>query len=130
MELTLKRTRFDKDFTMGELSINGKFFCYTCEDEVRKTKVPKETAIPPGRYEIVMNFSGTFKKKLPLLLNVKNFTGVRIHCGNTDDDTEGCILVGSTLKDNFVGNSRNTMKNLMAVIEKANTKEKVFITVS
>lgn len=129
MELLLTRTKFGADFTMGKLDINGVFFCYTCEDEVRKIKVPKETAIPVGTYEIVVNFSDTFKKKLPLLLNVPNFKGIRIHSGNTDDHTEGCILVGSTMKDNFVGNSRVTMNKLMAKLNQAMQKERVFITV-
>lgn len=81
---------------IGELTIDGVHQCFTLEDKVREKKIFGKTAIPPGRYEVTVSFSNHFQKKLPLLMNVPNFEGVRIHSGNTAKDTEGCILVGMT----------------------------------
>ena len=108
MELKLKRHTFDKDYTEGELFINGVKFCDTLEDEYRvlpikcpyptncicREKVKNETAIPLGKYSLIISMSNRFKKELPEILNVPHFLGIRIHSGNTDKDSSGCILVG------------------------------------
>lgn len=95
MEILLKRKKFLADRTIGELTINGMFKCYTLEDTVRPegVKIPGETAIPAGTYTVIVTRSPTFKRSLPLLLNVPGFAGVRIHGGNTPEHTRGCILV-------------------------------------
>jgi hypothetical protein len=107
--------------TPGILEVDGQYFCQTLEDQERDVKVPGKTAIPMGRYKIVITWSPRFKKNLPLLLNVPNFSGVRIHSGNTVDHTEGCILVGqdSNNKDAWLGNSRATFDKLMAELKAA-----------
>jgi hypothetical protein len=115
MELKLIRKRLCEHSTLGELSIDGKFECFSLEDKVRPPgeKVPGETAIPAGTYKVVIDKSDRFKRLMPHLLGVPMFTGVRIHSGNTDEDTEGCILVGSTIvNDDFVGNSKVTFDQL------------------
>jgi hypothetical protein len=96
MKITVVRKFFTGSATIGKLLIDGKFFCYTLEDIVRDNgvKIQKETAIPYGVYDVIINMSNRFKKLMPLLLNVPNFQGVRIHPGNTELDTEGCLLVG------------------------------------
>ena len=129
MELLLKRKWFTDKSTIGELSVNGAFECYTLEDKVRTVKIAGGTAIPAGRYEVAVNFSNRFQKLMPLLLNVPNFEGIRIHSGNTQDDTDGCILVGKTRDTDFVGNSRSTFAALFAKIRAAVTSEKVFIRI-
>lgn len=130
MELELKRTKKGKDYTAGQLSINNQFFCWTLEDLERDKKIPGETAIPKGRYEIVLNMSNRFKTYMPLLLNVPGFEGIRIHTGNTKADTEGCILVcNEDSRDGFGGDSRTAFKNLMTQLRKVEKKEKIWITV-
>src|SRR3989442_1816583 len=95
--MELRRKVFTSNSTIGELLINGKLECFTLEDRIRPpgVKVPGQTAIPEGSYEVIVTLSQRFKRDLPLLLNVPNFRGVRIHTGNTELDTEGCILVGA-----------------------------------
>lgn len=93
MLLHLNRTHQIADATVGALAINGEFFCYTLEDVQRVQKVPAKTAVPAGEYSVVTTYSPRFRQDMPLLLNVPNFEGVRIHAGNHADNTEGCILV-------------------------------------
>jgi len=98
MELNLYRhtynTRGDRSI-IGDLFIDGEFFCYTLEDEKRAdgVKVYGETAIPTGTYNVKLTQSNRFKRLMPLLLDVPMFSGIRIHGGNTSKDTLGCILV-------------------------------------
>jgi hypothetical protein len=106
MKLTLIRDQSTDRSTAGVLSVNGEFECYTLEDVVRECKIHGETAIPAGEYEVALTMSPRFKRILPLLLNVPNFDGIRIHPGNTDKDTEGCILVGESKTRDFIGSSR------------------------
>ena len=107
MKLTLNRKVFNTEgdrATIGELLIDGKFFCYTLEDEVRADgkKVNGETAIPTGEYIVEVTMSSRFKRLMPLLYNMPDksvqkggvkFEGVRFHGGNTAKDTHGCPLV-------------------------------------
>jgi len=94
--ITLKRNMFNDNNTIGELyGINNEFLCYTLENKVRAVKIPKITAIPYGIYKLVFTYSKRFEKEMIQLLNVPNFEGVRIHSGNTEKDTDGCILVGN-----------------------------------
>ena len=129
MNLRLVRKTFTDESTIGDLSVNGKFECFTLEDKVRAVKIHGKTAIPAGIYEVTVTFSDRFKKPLPLLLNVPNFAGVRIHSGNTAADTEGCILVGTSKGTNSVGASRVAFKALFDKIQAALKKEKVFIEI-
>lgn len=130
MILDLKRKIFTDDSTIGELFIDGEFVCFTLEDKVRDVKVQNKTAIPYGKYEVIINFSNRFQKYMPLLLNVPNYAGVRIHPGNKSSDTEGCILVGSSKSLNFIGGSRLTYASLFARMKKIEKKEKIYINVT
>ena len=120
MDLLLQRIEKTDKTTVGKLFIDGKFECYTLEDVEREVKIKSETAIPKGHYDVIITLSNRFKRDLPLLLNVPNFEGIRIHSGNSNHDTEGCILVGSTKIKDFVGNSRNTFNKLFEKLKKAN----------
>lgn len=134
MELKLNRIFLGSSATIGELLVNDKHLCDALEDRVRPEgeKVYGKTAIPEGTYEVKLTHSPRFKRILPEILNVPNFSGIRIHTGNSSKDTEGCILVGTWdgEKEDWVGNSRIAFDELMALLEEAtNNKEKVTITV-
>lgn len=126
MILTLKRIQFGEDATIGNLYVDGELECDTLEDKVREDgeKVAGETAIPAGTYTVELTYSSKFKKTMPELKDVPNFSGIRIHSGNTADDTEGCILVGTWLDKNSykLTNSRNAYNALYKQLEKAVTK--------
>lgn len=106
MILQLVRKWFTEQSTIGEFFVDGAFECYTLEDRVRQgPKVPGETAIPEGTYAVIITFSVRFQRDLPLLLEVPNFSGIRIHSGNCPQDTSGCILVGQTRSEDWIGKS-------------------------
>ena len=103
MNLKLKRFEYGSNYTIGRLYCDDNYICYVLEDRVREVegqavtewKVQNETAIPRGTYRVVIDHSDHFNKELPHILDVPGYTGVRIHTGNSDKDTEGCLLVGT-----------------------------------
>lgn len=120
MLIEVKRFEFKDTYTVGKMYIDNIYECYTLEDVVRKgAKVNGQTAIPTGTYNLIINHSNRFNRDLPLLENVPNFTGVRIHAGNTSANTEGCILVGTTWSGkDFIGNSRVAFNKLFEKLKK------------
>lgn len=124
MELRVER-RFKGDgYTIGSLYVNGEKFCDTLEDKVRdlaggEVKVPGETAIPEGRYRVIVNRSPKFGRDLPRLLDVPMFEGVLIHRGNTAEDSAGCILVGENKVQGKVINSTPYEERLVALCKAA-----------
>jgi hypothetical protein len=129
MNITVARKEFTEKSTIGDLLIDGEFECFTLEDCVRPVKIKGMTAITAGVYEVVINFSERFKRPLPLLLKVPDFEGVRIHPGNTDADTEGCILVGRMKQPDFIGESRVAFEALFTKMQDAAAREKIFIEI-
>lgn len=124
MNILLVRDIFESEFTLGGLEINGEHFCFTVEDRVRPkgVKVYGMTAIPAGKYKVIMTHSNRFKRVLPLLVDVPNFKGIRIHSGNTSEHTEGCIIVGKVRTHNGVGLSRDAMAELMPILRGAHER--------
>lgn len=118
MDLTLRREPTVDGCTLGQLLHGEEFLCWTLEDRVRLTgpKVQGQTAIPAGRYEVVITRSQRFGRMLPLLLNVPGFDGIRIHPGNTTEDTDGCILVGQGRLHDSVQQSQLALQALQARI--------------
>jgi hypothetical protein len=117
--LLLVREVFTSFSTGGKLYINGNFFCYTLEDIVRPplVKIRDMTAIPAGYYNIKITMSEHFKRETAELLNVPLFEGIRMHGGNTSQDTEGCVLVAYNRKGNdYIFNSAET--DLTALLKK------------
>ena len=135
MELKLNRIFLSSSATIGELWANNTHLCDTLEDRVRPEgeKIYGKTAIPEGTYEMVLSYSPRFKKILPEILNVPNFTGIRIHCGNSSANSSGCILVGTWdgEKEDRISDSKIAFNELMSLLQKAaDNKEKVAITIN
>lgn len=133
MEILILRDKQD-EFTSGSLYINGEYFCDTlerrCIDWTKEMKTPGKTAIPDGRYEIVIKLSPSWRRSMPYLLNVPHFSGIMIHPGNSTADSKGCILVGLALgPKSWLVESRNKFNLLFEKINLASKKkEMVYIT--
>lgn len=135
MELKLNRIFLGSSATIGELLVNDKHLCDTLEDKVRPKgeKVYGKTAIPEGTYNIKLTYSPRFKKTLPEIFNVPNFSGIRIHCGNSSVDTEGCLLVGTWdgKKGDWISDSKVAFNKLISLLQKAvDNKEEITITIN
>lgn len=142
MEMMLRRKARRATYTIGELFVNGAYFCDTLEDkdrglkqttplsEIRRIKVHGQTAIPTGTYKVIVNVSPKFKRELPRLLDVPGFDGILIHRGNTDKDSAGCILVGENKVVGKVINSTGYELKLVELLTKAQSSgEKITIRV-
>ena len=132
MKLFLIRETGTDGFTAGNLFIDGVHECCSLEDEIRPVKIQNITAIPCGTYQVIITMSARFKKRLPLLLNVPGFAGIRIHSGNTALDTSGCILVGSCVEDEpgVLTRSLMAMHDLQTKIQaEIDSGEEIWITI-
>lgn len=132
MELKLTRKWLTKNSTIGELTVDGKFECFIIEDEYPTpwVKTPGKTAIPTGKYQVIVNMSNRFKVDMPLVCNVPQYQGIRIHPGNTAADTEGCLLPGRIRQVDKVLESKLAYEALFAKIKAAIAKgEKVHIEI-
>ena len=118
LKLKLYRIAYRETYTIGKLYVNDVYFCDTLEDIPREIKVQDETCIPVGTYKVIMNLSKRFNKIMPLLIDVPNFTGIRIHPGNTSKDTSGCILVGKNTIIGKLTESRECFNKLMEIMLK------------
>lgn len=137
MEIKIKRIAKRETYTIGKMYIDGVYVCDTLEDrdrglkqtmtdaEIKKIKVPNETAIPTGKYRLLLNikspkfsdrqfYAQTCNGYVPRIDNVPCYSGVLIHCGNTDKDSSGCILVGENKVVGKVINSQKTFTKLMS----------------
>ena len=143
MELYLKRDTFTDISTTGKLLIDGQFECFILEDrdrgltdtmplaEIVATKIYGKTAIPYGRYEVDWTMSARFKVFMPILLKVKGYSGIRIHKGNTEIDSLGCLLCGRKRANNIITESTAATNLLYTKIQTAKSrKEKIFITIT
>lgn len=152
MELHLKRYK-TPNYCIGKLTIDGKWICDTIEDtdrglkqsmsldEIKKIKVQHKTAIPTGTYKITLDvvspkyggkdfYKTVCNGRVPRLLNVPGFDGVLIHCGNTEADSSGCIIVGKNKVKGKVVESRDTFKILYGILKEAKLRgEEITITI-
>lgn len=138
MELKLTRKWLTQNSTISELTVDGKQECFVIEDNYPTpwVKTPGKTAIPVGKYEVIVNRSERFSALagkdvlMPLLLNVPQYQGIRIHPGNTAADTEGCLLPGRVRQVDKVLESKLAYEALFTKIKAAIAKgEKVHITI-
>jgi hypothetical protein len=115
MRLTLDRLDLKPGVTIGRMAVDGASLFFTLEDEVRPAgvKVPGKTAIPAGVYSVKLTVSPRFGVLMPLLVDVPNFEGIRIHWGNYPEDTDGCILVGMERGSGAILRSRVAYAELM-----------------
>lgn len=137
MEIKIKRIARKAKYTIGKMYIDGVYFCDTLEDkdrglkqtmtdaEIKKLKVQNETAIPTGKYQLLLDVKSpkfgdrpfyvqTCKGCVPRIDNVPGFAGILIHCGNIDKDSSGCILVGENKVVGKVIYSQKTFTRLMS----------------
>lgn len=137
MELLVQREPTIQDFTPGTLHVNGEEECVTLEDVVREItgqpvaswKIAGNTAIPAGRYRLVIDESKRFGKPMPHVLDVPGFDGIRIHIGNVAVDTEGCLLVGQVHTAAGIGASTAAFNTLVPKLQAAlGGGEEVWIT--
>lgn len=132
LKILVDRIAKQETYTIGKLYIEGHYFCDTVEDKVRdlqdrnhdgdfddrgEGKVYGQTAIPVGTYPLTLSMSNRFKRLLPELHNVPGFEGVRIHSGNTAEDSHGCLIVGINDKKGWVSRSRNCETALVAKLK-------------
>lgn len=125
MHFELVRQVISETRTLGILYCDSRMLGYTCEDTDRRLesggeKVPGKTAIPRGHYTMRLSMSTRFKRIMPEVLNVPFFTGIRFHGGNTENDTEGCPLLGARTNMSGVwecARVNKEMVNLMAGAE-------------
>lgn len=132
MLIKIVRMWFSKESTQGVISIDGTKCGFTLEDTCRPfgVKVDGATAIPEGEYEVTIDYSEKFKKLMPHILDVPLFEGVRIHCGNTESDTSGCVLVGLEKGEDMISNCKPTYDFVYHSIEQALArKERVTIQI-
>ena len=145
MELYVIRKYFKEKYTIGRFYQEDKILCNTLEDRIRdlqdlnhdgdfddkgEGKVYGETAIPCGRYRVVVTRSPSLKRRLPLLLNVPGFTYIRIHSGRTHKNTEGCILVGDNERKGELVNGPYYETVIVNMIDEAAAKlEHTYITI-
>jgi hypothetical protein len=131
VNLLLKRDRSSAACTLGSLYVDDVFAMWTLEDVVRAgPKVPGETAIPAGTYLVVIDDSTRFARLMPHVLDVPQFTGIRIHAGKVAADTRGCIIVGLTRGLDRVSRSREAFERLYGLLRDTLAKlEPVTLTI-
>ena len=138
IKLRLERRYKGSKYTIGKLFINDEYFCDTIEDTdrglkssmsveyIKKKKVYAKTAIPTGTYKIEMTYSNKFKRILPLLVDVKGFSGIRIHRGNTEIDSSGCIIVG---ENKVKGKVINSTRYEISLVKRLLDEDDIEITI-
>ena len=131
MKLKLVRKYRKETYTIGKLYVDGVYFCDTIEDkdrglddamglaEIMSKKRYGETAIPYGTYKVEITYSPKYKRLMPEIKNVKGFSGIRIHSGNTAKDTLGCLIIGKNTQVGMVTESRKTYNKLFALMKDA-----------
>ena len=139
MKILVKRIAKKDTYTIGKMYIDGKYFCDTLEDKdrglsqstplsiIKSKKVPGQTAIPTGTYNVIVNISPKFGRMLPRLLDVPGFDGILIHRGNTDKDSSGCLLVGENKVVGKVINSTGYESKLVNLLQ--STREPIEISI-
>jgi hypothetical protein len=142
INLFLYRAHLKPEYTIGNLSIEERFLCNTLEDTVRdlnkdgdlddpgEFKIYGETAIPYGRYKVIVSMSPKFGRMLPLIMDVKHFVGIRMHRGTSAKNSSGCVLVGMNTDKGRLSDSKYYEEKLTAILlEYQKNGEEIFINI-
>lgn len=153
MELRVDRKWKKEDYCVSDIYVDGEWVCNGLEDTdrgldqdmqdfmIRNKKIPNRTAVPTGRYKVLMNtvsprfsqkpfYMQVCKGKLPRLDNVKGYEGILIHCGTTHQHSAGCILVGKNTIKGKLTDSQDTFKKLYSIMKDAYDKgDEIYITI-
>lgn len=142
MQILVKRIAKESTYTIGKMYINNEYFCDVLEDKdrglkqttplskIKKIKVQNETAIPTGKYKVVVNMSPKFGRMLPRLLDVPGFDGILIHRGNSDKDSSGCLLVGENkVKGKIINSTPYEIRLVNLLSERQNKGESIEIEI-
>lgn len=146
LQLRLIRSNRYTTCTIGEIVACDEggaidFHCYTLEDfcnntyncqtpdEIKAVKVAGKTAIPFGAYRVCFEHSPRFGREMLTIKNVPGFSGIRIHSGNTDKDTDGCILCGLGVSGTSITDSRRAVKLLEDLVRDRGNGEAVLLIV-
>jgi hypothetical protein len=137
MELLIKRYIYNDSKTtggeannIGDFFIDGVFFCYSLEDQIRFEKVYGKTAIPDGRYKVILTRSNRFKRIMPLLVDVPNFSGVRLHGGNTAENSHGCPLIAfNTDKVKIWGSAEKALTKKLQAFKAETLEGEIWLTI-
>ena len=131
MQIMLTRNWKKPDYTIGRIFINNAFFSNSMEPpdrglrqdmplaEIKRLKIKNKTAIPTGTYKVMMTWSSKYQKKMPEIMKVPGFDGVRIHPGNYPKDTRGCVLPGENSVKGMVVNSTKYFNQFVSMLEGA-----------
>lgn len=123
MKISIVRESSGEHGTFGRVYVDGVFVCHSLEDKDRRiesggAKIPGESAIPRGIYKLIIDMSVRFKKLMMHILDVPQFSGIRIHSGNTHADTEGCILLGNGRANGYLIDSRTAVNKMFWAVER------------
>ena len=131
MQVLLTRNWKKPDYTIGRIFVNNAFFSNSMEPtdrglrqdmplaEIKRLKIKNKTAIPTGTYKVMMTWSAKYQKKMPEIMKVPGFDGVRIHPGNYPKDTKGCVLPGENSVRGMVVNSTKYFNQFVSMLEGA-----------
>jgi hypothetical protein len=119
MSIVVQRFESDGTATLGEMFIDSVHECYTLEPAI---------PIPAGTYELTIDFSNRFQRRMPHVMNVPGHQGIRIHWGNWSEDTQLCTLVGTTEGKDFVGHSVDEFNAFFLKLDELLSKGEVYIT--
>ena|SRR6185436_2115727 len=137
MTITLERKFKTPTSTEGNLYINGRWFAHTIEDVVRAKpgewhkdlKVYAQTAIPYGKYPVMVTWSNRFKRPLTGVFNVPDFEGIRIHNGTSEKSSAGCIIVSYKAAGHLLVNDKQAMNDLCDRVKAVQDREKVWLEI-
>ena len=117
-EITVTKMTATSTRTISRLDIDGNPFCFILEDAIRETKIPSETCIPAGRYQVIRRYHGRFYENYKSkfghshvfeIAGIPNYSDVLIHIGNDIADTRGCLLTGRSVTFARIGNPKITL---------------------